>query len=409
MKKVWLIAWNSLTRMGRDRKALAMLLLMPMILIGILGVALKPMMDSAEIKPFDVILINADMPAKPALPPGAPPAALNQLPTFEFGRSLRDDVLLSDQAKRVIILKESTDLAGAREQVRTGKAVAAIYVPAPFTADVLAGKPATVQVYTDPGRETQSNIVTQILSSFTEALTTDVLAAKYAAHAGAGAGAGQNASGAALAQLPKVTEVPAGSKNVSAFQYYAAAMAIMFMLMTGFTRASVILEERQQGTLGRMMISPTPKGTILAGQMLGSIVVVMAQFLVLMLGTRFIYGVDWGPMGQALLLAGAYSLACAGVGTATAGWLNDPKAANVAVGVVSNIFAALSGAMFPIYIFPAGLKLVAHFIPNYWAMQGFLDQMAGVGGLVHLATPVGILAAIGVIFGALGTVRLAAR
>ncbi|HEY3366554.1 MAG TPA: ABC transporter permease [Symbiobacteriaceae bacterium] len=412
MKKVWLIAVGGLTRMARDPRALLMLLAMPMILIGILGVALKPMMDTPEFKPFDVILVNADAPAKPVAPPGTPAAVLEQLPTFEFGKLLQDEVLLSDQAKKIMNLKTATDLAAAKDQVINRKAVAVIYVAPTFSADVMAGKASTIQLFSDAGNPSQADIVAQVVGYFTEAVTADALAVMHPAPGQSGPAAlNQNARDAALKGLPKVVETTAGArtKDVGAMQYYAAAMALMFMLMTAIARAATIIEERQNGTLGRMLMSPTAKGIILAGQLLGSVIIVVVQFVILMLGTRFLYGVDWGPTAEALLLAGAYSLAVSGIGTATAGWLNDAKAAGAAVGVVGNIFAALSGAMFPISLFPPFLRLIARFIPNYWALQGFLDQMSGIGGLAHLVTPVAILAAIGVVFGALGTWRLAAR
>lgn len=64
--------------------------------------------------------------------------------------------------------------------------------------------------------------------------------------------------------------------------------------------------------------------------------------------------------------------------------------------------------MFPLYIFPEGLLKVARFVPNYWALQGFLDQMAGMG-VQHAWLPVTILCITGLATGALGAWRLATR
>ena len=127
-----------------------------------------------------------------------------------------------------------------------------------------------------------------------------------------------------------------------------------------------------------------------------------------MVGTRLLYQVSWGNWTASLTLGAAFALAAAGIGTAAAGIFGDPRAADSATGVIGMIFAALSGSMFPLYLFPDGLKMIAKFIPNYWALQGFLDQMSGLG-LSYLWLPVAVLSAIGVVTGGLGAWRLASK
>lgn len=402
MRKVLLIALNSLTRTARDKKTLMLMLAMPMILIGILGSALQGLMSETPIQPFDVLVVNADQPAKPPLPQGAPPAAAEQLPSYHFGKILVEDVLRSEQAGRILKVVDASDPADARAQVAAAKAPALVYLPATFTADLLAGKPVSVQVVTDAGRPTQAEIVRQIVSAFTE----EVSAGRLAAVALGPERAALLTGDAVRAAAATVKEAPSGLKSVSAIQYYAAAMGIMFMVMTALSRAKDLILERQDGTLHRMLASPTGKGTILAGQALGTLVIVMAQFLTLMAGTSLIYQVDWGPLLPALLIGFAFCVASAGIGTATAAILNDPKAADAAVGVVANVFAALSGSMFPLWGFSEPMKLIAKFTPNYWALQAFIDQMSGAG-TARLWTPILILVTLGLVSGAVGTWRLA--
>ncbi|MEW6228214.1 MAG: ABC transporter permease [Bacillota bacterium] len=416
MRKALVIAFCALTRTARDRKALLLFLLMPMILIGILGSALQGLMGDGKINPFDVLLINEDVPARPPVPPGVPTAALDQLPVFDFGKLLADDVLGSDEVRKVIRVTPTTDLEAAKGDVAAGKAVAVIYVPPTFTADALAARPATVQVFSDPGHPTQAEIVAYVVSGFTAGVTSSTLRSRILnprqVQGGGDQGGNSLLPGSAGAMprdaIPRITEVASGARNASAMQYYAAAMAIMFMLMTAFSRAGAIITEREDGTLARVLVSPTSKATVLAGQILGSVALVLAQFIILMLGTRFLFGVYWGEPLPALLLGTAFALAAAGIGTAAASILRDSRAADASVGLVGTIFAALSGSMFPLYIFPDGLKTVARFIPNYWALQGFLDQMAGLGQN-SLWLPVSILALIGVATAAAGAWRLASK
>jgi ABC-2 type transport system permease protein len=394
VRKVFTIALNVLLRTTRDRRALIMLLAMPLILIGILGNALKGVMGDWKLDPFPVLVVNSD---QGAAAPGAGP--------LRFGTLLTEQVLSSEDVKQYLKSTVVGDVAQARQDVAAGKAVAVIYVPPTFTADVLAGKPAAVAVTTDPGQSTQVGIVMQVVRGFTEGVTSGALTSKLL---GPMAVATAIKPGAQQSMAPHIREAPPGAKPVSAMQYYAAAMAAMFMVMTAFARAKDIILERQQGTLSRMLTSPTPRSALLAGQIIGNAVVGLAQFIVLMAGTRLIYGVDWGNWGAALLVGAAFAVAVAGVGAAAAGILNDPKAADAGMGIAANVFGMLSGAMLPVYNFTGLMKVVAQLIPNYWALKGFLDIMAGLS-LSNIWLPVAVLVAVGAVTGTVGAWRLASR
>lgn len=339
------------------------------------------------------------------MPPGAVPRAGGVVtrpeaatppPEVHFGKILVDDVLGNEQVKRIITAAPARDLEQARAEVAAGRAAAVIYVPGGLTADLLAGKSARVGILTDPGQPTQAEIVTQVARAFTESITASILA-------------GRTPGAADLTPLrPDLKEVPAGTRSVSAMQYYAAAMAAMFMVMTAFSRARDLLAEREAGTLPRLLVSPTSKAQVLAGQVLGTVAILMGQFLILMGGTRLLFGVDWGPTTPALLIGTAFALAASGIGTGAAGVLNNPRAADAGIGLAGNLFGALSGAMFPLWAFGDSMRAVAKFIPNYWMLQSFYDQMAGVGPAVPW-TALTVLLSIGMAFGALGAWRLAAK
>ncbi|HWI53906.1 MAG TPA: ABC transporter permease [Symbiobacteriaceae bacterium] len=375
MRTILLIARNSLVLAARDRKALVLTLLMPLILTAILGNALNGVMTEGSIGPATVLVRNAD--------------------TGTLGKVLTEDVLGSAEVRKVLAASAMTDLERARADVAAGKATAAIYVPPSFSADTAAGRRTEIQVFTDPGDATRAAIVTQVVQGFTESLTSRAMAARLA-----GAEAMQPAP------QPTLTETATGARPVSAMQYYAAAIALVFILTGTIQRGGKLLEERQGGTLQRMLVSPASRGEVLAGQVAGSALLALAQCAILMAGTRLLFGVVWGTWGGALLLGAAYSLAAAGIGTALAGSLRDKKAVDIASGALSNIFGLVSGALIPLWSFPDVLKAAAKLTPNYWAMQGFLDQMAGVGA-ARLWLPVTILAATAVLSGAFGTWRMA--
>lgn len=386
MRKIIAIALNSLIRMGRDRKALVLLLLMPMILVGILGASLKNVMTMGKISPFTVIVVNDDQPA-----------------ALHLGKTLVDDVLQSDEVGEVITVALESDREAATQKLTAGIAqadtssspAAVVYIPPTFSADVLAGKQASVELITDPGRPTQVEIISQIVRTFTDRVTSESVAM---ALTGTGA--------ASPSSPPKIVQRQSGVREVGSFQYYAAAMAVMYMLMSALQRTKSMLEDRESGVLNRVLISPTPRWMLLAGQLLATALLIICQFLILLVGTTLLYGVHWGDWLPVLVIGCAFALAAAGIATMLASLFRDAKAADSAVGLLGMLFAALSGSMIPLYGFPEGLINVAKAIPNYWALQGFIDQMAGLG-FAYAWQPVTILCIISLVTGSLGTWRMA--
>lgn len=389
MRKILAICQNALIRMGRDRKTLILFLLMPLLLVGILGMTLKEVMTVGKINPFDVVIINEDR-AAPLPMPGAPP--------LHLGKVLVDEVLLSDGVRELITLTTAPDLAEAKQQVADGEAAAAIYVPTDFSAQMVAGKRAEVQLFTDPARATQADIVGQIVRSFTDQVTAGAVAAALGGPHGV----------PVRVELPVITQKQAGARAIGALEYYAAGMAVMYMLMSAIQRSKNILEERDLGTMARTLISPTPTWVVLAGHTLATAVLLSLQFLLLLIGTSLLYGVHWGPWLPVLLIGLSFAIASAGIATGLASVFRDPKAADTGVGLLGMVFGALSGSMFPLWIFPDLFVKVARAIPNYWALQGFLDQMAGLG-VQYAWLPVIILCITGVATGALGAWWLATR
>jgi ABC-2 type transport system permease protein len=366
MRKLLVIAGNSLLLAARDPKALLFALVLPLAATLIMGTFLKGLFGAASVPPAPVLIVNRDP---------------------QYGAALAQ-ALGSPDLRKTLTAETTVDLDAARAQVAAGKAVAVLYIPPAFTADALAGRGAQVQVYTDPGDPTRGALVTRTVQSVAEAVIARPVGG--------------------TAPATRITEESIGARPVSAMQYCAASMALLFMLCVAFMRGGVLLEERANGTLQRMLVTPTSRAQILAGQIAGSALLNLTQWLLLLIGTRSMLGVSWGSWPGAVALGAAFALASAGIGTAAAAVLKTRLSADIASGAVSNLLGVLSGAIVPLYTFPNGLRLIARFTPNYWAMQGFLDHMAGRGP-GHLALPLAVLTATALMTGAFGVWRLAAK
>ena len=91
-----------------------------------------------------------------------------------------------------------------------------------------------------------------------------------------------------------VTETSVGEQPVSAMQYYAAAMAAMFLLFNAMVGGKSLHRERQTVTLSRLMMTPTSIGSILVGKFIGTFLFASFQFTVFIAVTHYLLKVDWG-------------------------------------------------------------------------------------------------------------------
>lgn len=179
-----------------------------------------------------------------------------------------------------------------------------------------------------------------------------------------------------------IKEKSVGSKAVTSFQYYSAAMLCMFMLFHMTVGAKSFLQEKETETLARMLMTPAQKYAILFGKWLGTYLFAIIQFFIFLIVTINVFGVDWG--GNLLyvsVLGLSYAAAVSGISVLLASCISDMKSADAISGFGIQLLAVLGGSMLPLYQFPDFLQSVSKAVPNRWALDGFLSLMEGEAGL----------------------------
>lgn len=375
--KALYIAGAALLRLGRDRRALTMIVLLPLVLIGILGAALGGLIggERPPLERFPVAVFNGD--------------------DGGLGDLLVNDVLQGDLGESLLDVRHYDSADAVSAVVQREEAYAGVIVPARFTAAIFQGDRVTVQVLGHSRRELHAGIVRSVVDAFVD--QTNAIRAVPP-------GADEAVMLSVLAQQPPpIAHVPPGPKPVSAYQYYAVGMAVMNCLFTAVGRGRDFLLQRQERQLQRLFISPTGRGTVVFGQFLAAVAIVYGQFLAIMGGTRLVYGVSWGEsIWPALLLAFAYSVAAAGISMIVAGFVGSTQAADQIGNVGVNLLAALGGSQVPVYIFPPVLRSLARWTPNGRTLQAMTDIMSGrldglggtVLGLIGFGLALSALAAV---------------
>src|SRR5690606_32621755 len=150
------------------------------------------------------------------------------------------------------------------------------------------------------------------------------------------------------------------------------SQAVFFALFTGIFGINSIYEDRIQGTLQRLIVTPTPRSAILFGRLLGNLGLVTAQLLILLLAFTLIASLVerrllfiWGDYPLALLLTVlGLSLFTTSFGTLIVGLARSSEQVQVVGPILSLILGAFGGS-FGSWMPPH----VARFSPTWWGVD----------------------------------------
>ncbi len=399
--KCFTIAWKDLNLRLKDRKGFLMMILMPLILTAILGAALSGVMGGDEKLPITtvgVVLQDRD----------------------ELAKTFVEEVLKSKDVNEFIKVRSVSSEEKARQLLKEEKMDAAIVIPAKWNEHLKDGRLKELTLLTDPGKSLQASIVESITTSFidkvvTLAVSSKVVMEQLAASTPAMTGKldmGQAATEiAGKLQVQKktwestVSETPIGKRSVSSSQYYAAAMAAMFLLYNITIGAKSLLNERETETLARLMSTPTSRMQIVFGKFLGTFYFAVVQFTVFTITTHFAFHIDWGKnIVQTATVGLVYSFAVAGLSMLIAVLIKQEKTADLISGIGIQISAVLGGSMLPLSVFPNIMQKMANITPNKWVLTSFIDIMSGTTWNA-LVLPITVLLMIGVISLSIGSAK----
>ncbi len=384
--KFWWLAWKDLMLVARDKKAFLTLIMMPLLLIAILGAAFSNMMNNkdAEIKKFTLGVVNLD--------------------EGQLSKVLTEEVFAKNLSKEIRIKYYQED--ELKKKIKDHKLSVGIILEPDFTAALLSGKQTKVKLLTVPDPGIKAMIVQSVIEQFAKSIPIE--AAKFTQPVQAGSQTHTNALQEKQMQQPLIKEstINAKTKVVSSFQYYAAAMGAMFLLMTVVQGVAGMIREKEQDVYNRLLLTKLTYSNYLFGKMLGLIVICLTQAFIIIVGTSLLFDVDWGPSAAGIVvLTIAFVINACGLGVLAGAFINKEKSFGVAGMLGTQIMAALGGSMAPLYIFPDWVILVAKALPNGLALQTYLDLMSGASLTEILPAVAGSLG-LGILFFAIGLLRL---
>ncbi len=387
MSTAWTIATKDLRERLRDRSAYIMGIVAPLALALIFGFALNPLKNYEFSATYAVVDLDGS----------------------EVSRLFVDDVLR--QAPGVEVLQLATTEEGLALVESDGNPFAetegttadALYIiPRGFGADVQSEREVDLQVVGNAMAESNAGIAVALAQGYASELTS-VRITVATVEGLLQREVDRFTTGLAVLATPyptTITDISAETKQLDGITFYAAGMAIFFLFFSVQFGVTSLLEERQAGTLSRLLAAPISKRSIITGKLISAFLVGIVSVAVLMIATTLVLDADWGnPVGVALLVVAAV-LSAMGITALISSFARTAEQATSMVTVAGVILGFLGGTFFDVAQ-AGGIVADLRFVsPHAWFMQGLADLSAGDLGVV--VVPVLVLLAFGLVTGALG-------
>ncbi|MBN2774443.1 MAG: ABC transporter permease [Prolixibacteraceae bacterium] len=173
-------------------------------------------------------------------------------------------------------------------------------------------------------------------------------------------------------------------------------VAIMMLLFSVAAMGASILEEKESGTLSRLLYSPLKTNDILFGKMFSSFIIGIFQLIVMFIFAWLAFGLDiFINIPAILILIVCIAYAISGFGIFLASISKTRQQAQGLSTLVILIMSAIGGSMIPIFIMPSIMKKIAVISVNYWGIQGFYDIFWRKLPLINILPKAAVLIFIG--------------
>lgn len=411
MFKLLLIGFKDVTLAFRDRAALILMLAAPFALTLAMGFVTGRFSGASAtgLGDIPVVIVNQD--------------------EGQLGQTLVE-VMASAELDDLLNPMTLTLASEAYQQVDGDQVAAAVIVPPDFSRTILSVTaadvqvtPAKIQIYTNPNRSVSVGVVRAIVAEFvnhlevaratghvavTQMILHGLIAPDEAQFIGEQIGArfqtqvtdDAPSNETLTLRLTGQNDRPAPEFDILA--YLAPGMALLFLMYTVSHGGRSILQERAQGTLPRLLVSPTTNAQVLGGKLLGIFLTGLAQMGILIGASSLFFGLKWGdPLGVIALIV-AVVAAATGWGSVLAAIAKTPAQVATMGSAIMLTFGILGGNFISIPL-PLPINLLARLTPNSWGQAGF--ETLGLGGtLADVATPILALLTMATVLFAMATV-----
>ena len=383
MNKLLTIGLKDLTLALRDRAALILMFAAPLVLtlgLGLVTGRFSGQSDNNGLRDIPVVLVNQD--------------------DGRIGAELVN-VFTSPDVGTLVKPISDTDPAVASKRVDDDKVAAAVIIPAGYSASIIpaannaSGVPAgdkKIEIYVNPAQPVGAGVIRSIVDEFvarvqagrvsgliaiTLLIENGLLKPADAAAYGQDFGRRQNGPAQTIITVRRTSDAGTPPPTVDILAVLAPGMALLFLMYTVTRGGATLLAERDNGTLARMLVTPTSATQIIGGKVIGIFLTAVVQVAVLIVGSGLLFNLHWGdPIGVAALVL-AVAAGATGWGMVIAAFARTTAMVGSLGAAVMLMFGVLGGSFGDNFPLPDFLLALGKITPNAWGIKGFTGLASG--------------------------------
>ncbi len=409
----------------KDKRALMLHLLMPVVLAAFFGSLFGGSGGGSSTSKIDVGLVVQDQ--------------SEQSQKIAAG-------LKAESSLNIVELNQQE----AQARVRSGKLPVAVVIPAGFgeaaSAALFSGRDKPqLPVYYDPSQSTMlamvKGLLTQQVMQVTSASvmsgqgsqTTDKYLAELpaagsrnaeqaqlgeflsslkkfqdqraalpaASASSASAVAGSGTGGGMTMPYTTQDEALSSGPKYNGYAHSFAGMGVQFILFMGINLGISILLEQRQGIWSRLLAAPISLSTVILSRALAGAIIATGLMVAMFICAVLIFKVQITSVPGFIGMAVCFGVMTAAFGLLIAAFGKTPEAARGIATFATLILVMLGGAWVPSFVFPQWMQTATLVVPTRWAVDG-LDAVTWRGlGLDGAAPAMAVQLGFAAVFGAL--------
>ena len=269
-----------------------------------------------------------------------------------------------------ISLVNYTSLNSAELALKDGTIDSVVYIPPNFSSSVIAGKPASITLVTNPTSPTLQEYTDEKVSFASSILSAEILNGTVAK------------LNSELVNLPKldpqfiVSPLVVNSTPVipgNYFDFIGPGLIMLLSMMAGLTAlGSALSREKEEGTITAVMLSPIRTGSFLSGKMLSQLVRSLIQAGVVIILVILLFHMSFRGnilLTALILILGIFGFL--GLGLLVTALTKDQETSQLLLNLVFFPMLFLSGVLYPLQELPKFIADIARFLPLTYGVSAF--------------------------------------
>lgn len=344
MTNILTIAWNTIKRNAKEKRVIIMMIVFPILLILILGNALKTSFEPSSMGTITIGYLNED----------------NQEISEYF-----EEFIFSDEITEIVNINKMSSFEEGKSQLDENEIDSFIYIGTGYS-DAISdnNEKATIEVVSSDVAGYKATVVNSIVDSFNNgANVTSALNQLSEENVTSSRFEGE--------EVVKDVVITTSGNKPRAIDYYAITMFVM-ILMYGVAYVAESLGEEMFGSMkDRFRSLPVKSHEMFLGKTLGSIILLLIQGLIIFGTTKYAFGVDWGDsIGFVLLMLLLISLFATALGIMLCTIAKNVDQIRGLINMLVPLFTFISGGYFAI-----DLGVLKYLSPNYLMQAAFFNNI----------------------------------